>query len=180
MKSAIFCLIISISMYCFTPAHAETFTYHWEIDETPSGQETVHIPKPIKVKVEGLNINASYESGAAVKLATLYKVYLSPQWDAKKASLLLDAIDDLPGRRWYFNDKSIYFDKPSYWTLDDAHIQNDIIFGVEIKGVRFVTIASEAFNYADQLMAKVEGVRGRFFSNRTYASAIFIIGDFSC
>ena len=167
-------------MYCFTPAHAETFTYHWEIDETPSGQETVHIPKPIKVKVEGLNINASYESGAAVKLATLYKVYLSPQWDAKKASLLLDAIDDLPGRRWYFNDKSIYFDKPSYWTLDDAHIQNDIIFGVEIKGVRFVTIASEAFNYADQLMAKVEGVRGRFFSNRTYASAIFIIGDFSC
>ena len=166
MKSTVFCLIISITMCCFTPAHAYTFTYHWEIDETPSGQETVHIPKPIKVKIEGLNINASHESGAAVKLATLYKVYLSPQWDSEKASLLLNTINNLPGAHWYFDDK------PSYWMLDAAHIHNDITFGNEVKGVQFVTITSEAFNYAGQLMAKIDGVRGRFFSKRLHRAVI--------
>ena len=171
MRSAIFCFMISITLCCFTPAHAYTFTYHWEIDETPSGQETVHIPQPIAVKIEGLNINVSHESGAAVKLATLYKVYLSPQWDSEKASLLLDAINNLPGAHWYFDDK------PSYWLLSTAHIHNDIIFGTEVKGVQFVTIASEAFNYAGQLMAKIDGVRGRFFSKRLHRAVIRFATD---
>ncbi len=162
MKFTVFCLVISISMCCFTSIYAEIFTYHWEIDETPAGQESVHIPKPIKVRVEGLNINASHESGAAVKLATIYKVYLSPQWDSEKAYLLLDTINNLPGAHWYFKNK------PSYWVLDDSHIHNDITFGHQIKGIQFVTIASEAFSYAGQLMAKVDGVRGRFFSKRLH------------
>ena len=113
-------------------------------------------------------IKASLSNGAATKLASKYKVFLSPQWDSEKAYLLLKTIEDMPTAINYF-----YLDfKPSYWVLSDIHITHDIQFGVEVKGVKFVMIASAAFSYADPLMAKIDGVRGRFFSKRLHRAIV--------
>ena len=172
MKSTVFCFI-SITVFCFTPAHADIFTYHWEIDETPSGQESVSLPEPIEVEIEGSGIKASLSDGAATKLASKYKVFLSRQWDSEKAYLLLKTLNDMPTALNYF-----YRDfRPSYWILSEAHITHDIQFGVEVKGVKFVTIASEAFSYANPLMAKIDGIRGRFFSKRLYRAIVRYVTD---
>ena len=56
-------------------AMANTFTYHWEIDETPSGQESVSLLEPIEVEIEGSGIKASLSDGAATKLASKYKIF---------------------------------------------------------------------------------------------------------
>ena len=149
-------------------AMANTFRYHWEIDETPWGQESVSLPEPIAVEIEASGIKASLSNGAATKLASKYKIFLSPQWDSEKTYLLLKTLDDMPTVGIYFNQYPI----SSYWILSNAHITDDIQFGIEVRGVKFVAIASETFNYANPLMAKIDGVRGRFFSKRLHRAIV--------
>lgn len=74
---------------------AETTTYHWEIDEVLSEQETVFVPQPIEVEIEGTDIKTSISDSSSLKLAEWYRVYLSPEWDANKAYLLLQALQDM-------------------------------------------------------------------------------------
>ena len=164
-----FCLMLLVSV-----TQASTFTYHWEIDETPSGQESVSLPQPIEVEIEGSGIKASLSHGAATQLASKYKIFLSPQWDSEKAYLLLKTLNDMPTAYNYFYQDNF---KPSYWILSNAHITHDIQFGIEVKDVKFVTIASEAFGYANPLMAKIDGVRGRFFSRRLHRAIVRYITD---
>ena len=162
-----FFLAVNTSLF-----NADAFEYHWEIDETPEGQESVSLPEPIEVEIEDSGIKASLSNGAATKLASKYKVFLSPQWDSEKAYLLLKTIEDMSTARKYFNQT-----RPSYWILSDAHIAHDIQFGIAVKGVKFVTIASEAFSYSNPLMAKIDGVRGRFFSKRLHRAIVRYVTD---
>ena len=76
-------------------AERETTTYHWAIDEVPSGQETVFVPQPIEVEIEDTGIKTSISDSASAILAERFRVYLSPQWDADKAYLLLQALQDM-------------------------------------------------------------------------------------
>jgi hypothetical protein len=161
-------------MFLVQLTQASTFTYHWEIDETPSGQESVSLPEPIEVEIEGSGIKASLSDSAATKLASKYKIFLSPQWDSEKAYLLLKTLNDMPTAYNYFYQDNF---RPSYWILSDTHITHDIQFGVEIRGIKFVFIASEAFSYANPLIAKIDGIRGRFFSKRLHRAIVQYITD---
>ena len=151
-------------------AIAETTTYHWEIGQVPSGQETVFVPQPIEVEIEGTGIKTSISDSASLKLADWYKVYLSPEWDADKAYLLLQALQDMSryASAWRHN--------PTYWILSDAHVAQDIDLGpdvaVERGSLRTITIASEAFTYAQPFVAKIDGVQGRYFSKRLWRSVL--------
>ena len=51
MKTRCFYIIFSL-MLLVSVTQASMFTYHWEIDETPSGQESVSLPEPIEVEIE--------------------------------------------------------------------------------------------------------------------------------
>ena len=86
-----FFLAVNTSLF-----NADAFEFHWEIDETPEGQESVSLPEPIEVEIEGSGIKASLSDGAATKLASKYKIFLSPQWDSEKAYLLLKTLNDMP------------------------------------------------------------------------------------
>lgn len=133
-------------------AEGETATYHWEKDEVPSGQETVFVPQPVEVEIGNTGINASLTSSASYTLSQRYKVYLSPEWDADKAYLLLQALNDMS------RYASAWKQNPTYWILSDAHVAQDIDLGpdmeVEYGGLRTITIASEAFTYAHPFVAK--------------------------
>ena len=148
-------------------AERETTTYHWQIDEVPSGQETAFVPQPIEVEIEDTGIKTSISDSASAILVERFRVYLSPQWDADKAYLLLQALQDMKGYG------SPY---PSYWILSDAHVAQDIDLGpdvdVEVGSLRMITIASEAFTYADPFVAKIDGIRGRYFSKRLWRAVL--------
>ena len=98
-------------------------------------------------------------------------MYLSPQWDADKAYLLLQALQDI--ERYSYTS---WGRNPSYWILSDAHVAQDIDLGpdVEVKvgSLRMITIASEAFTYADPFVAKIDGIRGRYFSKRLWRAVL--------
>ena len=149
-------------------AIAETTTYHWEIGEEPTGQETVFVPQPIQVEIGNTGINASLTSGASYTLSQRYKVYLSPKWDEDKAYLLLQALQDIS------RYTSTWRQNPSYWILSDAHVAQDIDLGptVEAGSLRTITIASEAFTYAHPFVAKIDGVQGRYFSKRLWRAVL--------
>ena len=149
---------------------AETATYHWEIDQAPSGQETVFVPQPIEVEIEDTGIKTSISDSASLRLADWYKVYLSPEWDADKAYLLLQALQDMS------RYASAWRQNPSYWILSDAHVAQDIDLGpdveVEAGSLRTITIASEAFTYANPFVAKIDGIQGRYFSKRLWRAVL--------
>ena len=86
MRTRFFCIAFCL-MFLGQMTQASTFTYHWEIDETPSGQESVSLPEPIEVEIEDSGIKASLSNGAATKLASKYKIFLSPQWDSDATPL---------------------------------------------------------------------------------------------
>ncbi len=159
-----------ICLFSGTPAIAETTTYHWEKDEVPSGQETVFVPQPIEVEIEGTDIKTSISNTASLRLAEWYRVYLSPEWDEDKAYLLLQALQDMSryASAWRHN--------PTYWILSDAHVAQDIDLGPDVAvghgSLRTITIASEAFTYAHPFVAKIDGIQGRYFSKRLWRAAL--------
>ena len=154
-------------------AERETTTYHWAIDEVPSGQETVFVPQPIEVEIEDTGIKTSISDSASAILAQRFRVYLSPQWDADKAYLLLQALQDMT--QGYLGSLSSQRN-PSYWILSDAHVAQDIDLGpdveVEYGSLRMITIASEAFTYAQPFVAKIDGIQGRYFSKRLWRAVL--------
>ena len=154
-------------------AERETTTYHWQIDEAPSGQETVFVPQPIEVEIEDTGIKTSISDSASAILAERFRVYLSPQWDADKADLLLQALQDMT--QGYGGILSSHRN-PSYWILSEAHVAQDIDLGpnveVEFGSLRMITIASEAFTYAQPFVAKIDGIRGRYFSKRLWRAVL--------
>ena len=163
-------LIILIGLSTIGQVIAETTTYHWAIDEAPSGQETVFVPQPIEVEIEGTGIKTSIADSASMTLANAYKVYLSPEWDADKAYLLLQALQDMS------RYSSAWRQNPSYWILRDAHVAQDIDLGPDVEvaagRLRTITIAAAAFTYAQPFVAKIEGIPGRYFSKRLWRAVL--------
>ena len=156
-----------------TIAERETTTYHWEIGEVPSGQETAFVPQPIEVEIEDTGIKTSISDSASAILAERFRVYLSPQWDADKAYLLLQALQDMAQG---FGSTLSSHRNPSYWILSDVHVAQDIDLGPDVEvgygSLRTITIASEAFTHAHPFVAKIDGVRGRYFSKRLWRAVL--------
>lgn len=171
MKKTDLYLMLSMLLFLIVFADisiAEIFRYHWELDETPSGQETVSIPEPIEIEIEDTGEKAYLSNSASIRLADRYKVYLSPEWDSDKASILLQAIEDMTE-----DYKSFAFFHPTYWILSDLHVPQDIILGdAKANGLRTITIASAAFTYARPFVAKIDGIRGRYFSKRLWRALL--------
>ena len=155
-------------------AEWERTTYHWEIGEDPSGQETAFVPQPIEVEIEDTGINALLSSSASYTLSRRYNVYLSPEWDADKAYLLLLALQEMT--YGYGAQSPPWLRNPSYWILSEAHVAQDIDLGPDVEvgygNLRTITIASEAFTHAHPFVAKIDGVQGRYFSKRLWRAVL--------
>ena len=155
-------------------SHGKSFTYHWEIDETPEGSETATIIEPVEVTVLDEQIQVPSHS-ASLALMRKYSVYLGPEWDLGHAHRLLQTFESiLPKAN---NPRYLIFHpSPSLWRLSDHHIQDDI--EVESEGdKKIVTIANTSFEYATPLLAKIEGVRGKYFSKRLHHAVVRFVTD---
>ena len=94
MRNLIFLLIVGFLLIIIADTHAEPFTYHWEIDETPSGSESVSVVKPVEVTLVDEPVKVSY-STASLKLRQQYGIYLSDQWNSDLAQLLLSTLESV-------------------------------------------------------------------------------------
>ena len=177
MKTAKFTIILAIFLVggiCNPNLQGAPFTYHWEIDETPEGSESATLVEPVQVTLLDEHIQVPSHS-ASLALMRKYSVYLGPEWSPGHAYRLLQTFESIPQET-----NNPYADSPevtsSIWRLSDLHIQDDI--SVEYRsGQKTTTIAEEAFVHATPLLAKIEGVRGRYFSKRLHHAVVRFVTD---
>ena len=174
IKFALIFVILLVGGICNPDTHGETFTYHWETDETPEGSESATIVEPVEVTLLDEPIQVVSHS-ASLALMRKYSVYLGPEWSPGHAYRLLQTFESIPQET-----NNSYEESPrvevSVWRLGNHHIQDDL--SVEYRdGQRRITIAAEAFVYATPLLAEIEGVRGRYFSKRLHHAVVRFVTD---
>ena len=167
-------LVVSYCLIACSASLAEAYTYHWEIDETPQGAESATLIEPIQVVLLDEVVEVASHS-ASLQLREKYSVHLGTEWSAQHAYSLLRTFESIPQAVNYPYDEEPAV-PASVWQLSDRHIQNDI--AVEMRdGKRQVTVAKAAFTYAEPLLAEIDGVRGRFFSQRLHRAVVRFVTD---
>lgn len=170
----IFFTIFSVAFLCVIVFQGLAFDYHWEIDETPEGQESATVVEPIQVTILDEQVEIASHS-ASIWLMNRYSVHLGTEWSGAHAYKLLQTFESIP------QEKNRFYDKDprgpiSLWKLSDRHIQDDI--EIEFQGdTKVVTVSEEAFTYAKPLLAEIEGVRGRYFSKRLHRAVVRFVTD---
>ena len=151
---------------CVTVSQSVAFDYHWEIDETPEGQESVTVVEPVNVTILDEPVEISSHI-ASIWLMRRYSVHIGTEWSGAHAYKLLQTFESIPQHRKH---------PVSFWNLSDRHIKDDI--EIDFQGDRMhVTVAEEAFTYAKPLLAEIEGVRGRYFSKRLHRAVVRFVTD---
>ena len=167
-------VIFIVGGICNPESHGESFTYHWEIDETPEGSESTTIIEPVEVTLLNEQIQVSSHS-ASLALIQKYSVYLGAEWSQAYAYRLLQTFESIPqqSNRLYNDTPDV---SPSMWRLSNHHIQNDISIEYQEED-RIITVAEEAFVHAAPLLAEIEGVQGRYFSKRLHRAVVRFLTD---
>ena len=168
------CLSLIFFLSFSSISESNTFTYHWELSETPEGQESATPVAPVEVNILDAPVEIASHS-ASLALMRKYSVHLGPEWSPGHAYRLLKTFESIPQEtnNLYAGSPGV---APSVWRLSDLRIQNDI--SVEYRdGQRIVTIAEAAFVQAEPLLAEIEGVRGRYFSKRLHHAVVRFVTD---
>ena len=177
MKTTNFAIILAIFLVggiCNPDLQGASFTYHWEIDETPEGNESATVIEPVQVTLLDEQIEVPSHS-ASLALMRKYSVHLGPEWSPGHAYRLLQTFESILPQA---NDPRylIRYLSPSIWTLSEHHIQDDI--EVESQGdQKIVSITKTSFEYATPLVAEIEGIRGRYFSKRLHHAIVRFVTD---
>ncbi len=173
IRSILITAIVFASITSILPiSHA--FEFSWQIDETPEGQESATVVQPVEVVILDDPIEIASHS-ASIWLMKRYSVHLGTEWSGAHAYKLLQTLESIPQEKNSFRDKNPRV-PISLWKLSNNHIHNDI--EIEFQGdTKVVTIAAEAFTYANPLLAEIEGVRGRYFSKRLHRAVVRYITD---
>ncbi len=176
MKFVTFTLIIILSYGIVLQSSA--FEYSWEMDETPEGTERAAVVEPIIVTLLDEPQQIPPHT-AAFQLLKKYSVLIDINWTEADAYKLFQTFESIPQRHNSYNDPRPIDERevtPSIWQLTNQHLLNDI----EIEhhdGVKIVTIAHEAFVYAAPMSARIDGIRGRYFSKRLHRAVVRFATD---
>lgn len=166
--------LTSVILLSCVICQGNAFTYHWEINETPEGNESATVVEPVQVTLLDEPIQVVSHS-ASLALMRKYSVHLGPEWSPGHAYRLLKTFETIPQETNYF-----YAESPgvasSIWSLSSRHIQDDIEINYR-DGQRIVTIAEDAFVHAEPLLAEIKGVRGRYFSKRLHHAVVRFVTD---
>ena len=174
LRFVLISFILLVGGICNPDAQGDTFTYHWEMDETPEGSESATVVEPVEVTLLDKTIQVPSHS-ASLALMRKYSVHLGPEWNLGHAHRLLQTFESILPKA---NNPRylIVYPSPSLWRLSDRHIQDDV--EVEFQGdQKIVTIAKASFEYATPLLAKIEGVQGRYFSKRLHHAVVRFVTD---
>ena len=167
-------VLFAVTLVSALGSHVEGFTFHWEIDETPEGSESVTLVKPVRVLLSDQILEIAPHS-ASLQLMKKYSVHLGEEWSSGHAYSLLRTFKSIPqeANEPYDEEPRV---PPSIWRLTHEHVQDDISIEVQ-DGQRIVTIAQEAFVHSEPLLAEIEGVRGRFFSKKLHEAVVRFVTD---
>ncbi len=166
-------VILLLTLIFSGPAFAQ-YSYTWKTDTTYEGADSVNLIQPVQVLFLDEPIQVVPHS-ASLRLMQQYSVLLGTEWSDGQAYRLLQTFESIPQPSNEFREETLTVPH-SLWHLSDQHIQNDIEIEVR-EGQKIVTVALEAFTYAEPALAQIEGVRGRFFSKRLHHAVVRYVTD---
>ncbi len=142
----------------------DTFYYRWHENQSVSGLEySSAINEEVKVEVLGEE-QTLVDNATSQKLYDAYGITLSNEelyWSSEHSHRLYDTMLKFPVNN---------LRRDSIWTLTNEAIHNDI----EINNNR-IRISNATFSYANPLIVKANGKKGRFFSKRLHHALVRFI-----
>ena len=149
------------------------WTHSWHEDGSISGcTTTAYVNKPSVVEYLGKKIVPADVPSQNI-LEIDYHIILSNEgvaWSQEYAYRLLETLKMFPQHIITGDDSTIIL-------LTDEHITDDIMME-NISGGRIVTLATDAFAYANPFLVNLDGVRGRFFSKRLHHAITNMATDY--
>lgn len=166
----------------------DAFVYSWRGDPTVSGSEySSFVPKPIGVEILGPVTQISDEQ-SALRLLNEYNIVLenpgpdSPaehmHWTSEQANRLYRLISALPFPKYDVRGGATNLPLPATHVLLTSELLPDDLMkeGLSYIGGR-VKISAPAFANAEPNLARIEGKRGIFYSNRLFRVVLRMVSD---
>ena len=156
-----------------------TFVFHWEEDQSTAGYDySAHVNQPLVVEFLGESVEVS-DSSSAVRLNRNYSILLADSeigaWTQEHAYRLLETMKTIPqDDRPSFEAESR---RPSQWLITSEHVENDIRITGGTGSERTVLISEEAFVNASPRIARIEGKRGKYYSQRLHHALVRFVTD---
>ncbi len=159
---------------------SDTFVYHWEEDQSVAGYDyAAHVNQPVVVEFLDEQVEVVDEASAG-QLHHDYNILLvdseGGSWTQEHSYRLLETIKSIPQkRRDSYEEQSL---PPSKWLLTSDHLEEDIrITHHQDEGYRTVLISEDVFVNATPRIARVEGKRGVYYSQRLHHALVRFITD---
>ena len=159
---------------------SNTFVFHWEEDQSTAGYDySSHVNEPIEVEFVDEETPAP-DGSSANRLLHDYNISLvnegSETWTHEHAYRLLQTMETIPQRkRDPYREQSL---PASRWHIASEHVENDIrIEGGDSDGPTTVRIAADAFVHATPRIARIEGRRGAYYSQRLHHALVRFVTD---
>ena len=169
-----------IDLFALEAIDSGTFVYHWEEDQSVAGYDyAAHVNQPVVVEFLDEQVEVVDEASAG-QLHHDYNILLvdseSGSWTQEHAYRLLETMKSIPQkRRGSYEEQSL---SPSKWLLTSDHLEEDIqVTHHEDEGHRTVLISEDVFVNASPRIARVEGKRGVYYSQRLHHALVRFITD---
>ena len=150
------------------------WTHSWHEDGSISGYTTTaYVNKPAVIEYLGKKIVPADVPSQSI-LETSYHIILSNDgvaWTQEYAYRLLETMKMFPQHPEIVSRDTIII------SLTNEHITDDILMQDYNEG-RLVTIATDAFAYANPFLVNLDGVRGRFFSKRLHHAIVNMLTNY--
>ena len=154
------------------------FSFHWEEDQSTAGYDySAHINEPLTVEFLGTQLTVVDDSSAN-KLQHDFNILLvdsdNAKWTQEHAYRIAEIMKTIPqDKRDEYKVQSLVASK---WLLTNEFIEDDIQITVT-GGFKTILISEAAFINASPKMAKIEGKRGVFYSQRLHHALVRFVTD---
>ena len=169
-----------IDQFVLEAIDSDTFVYHWEEDQSAAGYDyAAHVNQPVVVEFLDEQVEVVDEASAS-QLHHDYNILLvdseSGSWTQEHAYRLLETMKSIPQkRRDPYREQSL---PASKWLLTSDHLEDDIrITHNEDEDYRAVLVSEDAFVNASPRIARVEGKRGVYYSQRLHHALVRFVTD---
>ena len=169
-----------IDRFVLEAIDSDAFVYHWEEDQSAAGYDyAAHVNQPVVVEFLDEQVEVVDEASAS-QLHHDYNILLvdseSGSWTQEHAYRLLETMKSIPQkRRDPYEEQSLTASK---WLLTSDHLEDDIqITHHEDEDYRAVLISEDAFVNASPRIARVEGKRGVYYSQRLHHALVRFVTD---
>ena len=159
--------------FSLIPIDSENFSFHWEEDQSTAGFDySAYINEPLTIEFLGEQ-QIVFDDSSANLLHHNYNILLvnsgDVRWTQEHAYRIAETMKSIPQeQRDSYKIQSL---KPSKWQLTSDYIEDDIRI-TETSGHKTVLISDAVFVNAAPKVAKVEGKRGIFYSQRLHHALV--------